>query len=249
MTLSRELTIALSLALDEARERNHEFITLEHVLFALLSDPSSAECLEACGADLKKVEAELEAFFLTLDKVPADEAEDLEPAQTDTFRRVLNRAALHVQSSGKTEIRGPNVLVALFSEQDSPAVHMLQTQGVEKLDVTSFIAHGRRKVPAQRRMEGAGADAEARECVGKAGRARGEIRVGLAVQALVRQTRDHLLLREEFLRALPQVRDREREGHHPSGQHRRCLPRAVASGGGWCRVADGPQRAFVRHFR
>jgi len=161
VTLSRELTIALSLALDEARERNHEFITLEHVLFALLSDPSSAECLEACGADLKKVEAELEAFFLTLDKVPADEAEDLEPAQTDTFRRVLNRAALHVQSSGKTEIRGPNVLVALFSEQDSPAVHMLQTQGVEKLDVTSFIAHGRRKVPTQRRMEGAGADAEA----------------------------------------------------------------------------------------
>lgn len=81
-----------------------------------------------------------------------------EPKQTEAFRRVLNRAALHVQSGGKTEIRGPNVLVALFSESDSHAVAMLAEQGIEKLDVTSFIAHGRRKVPETRRLEGAGAE-------------------------------------------------------------------------------------------
>ena len=155
MTLSRELTIALSLALDEARERGHEFITLEHVLYALLTDPSSAEALEACGVDLKKLEKALDAFFGGQEKV---ELGDDEPVQTEAFRRCLNRAALHVQSSGKTEIRGPNVLVALFEEKDSHAVHMLREQGVEKLDVTSFIAHGRRKVPATRPTQGAGAE-------------------------------------------------------------------------------------------
>jgi ATP-dependent Clp protease ATP-binding subunit ClpA len=157
VTLSRELTIALSLALDEARERGHEFITLEHVLYALLTDPTSAECLEACGADLKKLEAALDAFFDTLESIPEAERENEdEPKQTEAFRRVLNRAALHVQSSGKTEIRGPNVLVALFSEADSHAVSMLAEQDIEKLDVTSFIAHGRRKVPEVRHLEGAG---------------------------------------------------------------------------------------------
>ncbi len=155
MTLSRELTIALSLALDEARERGHEFITLEHVLYALLTDPTSAECLQACGVDLKVLEKELDTFFTTLEKA---EMGDEDPEQTDAFRRVLNRSALHVQSSGKTEIRGPNVLVALFSEDDSHAVHMLRQQGVEKLDVTSFIAHGRRKVVEDKTLEGAGGE-------------------------------------------------------------------------------------------
>ena len=169
MTLSRELSIALSLALDEARERGHEFITLEHVLYALLTDPTSSECLEACGADLKQIELALDAFFETLETVPVAEPVAKpkakakaklpeEPVHTEAFRRVLNRAALHVQSSGKTEIRGPNVLVALFSEEDSHAVHMLAEQGIEKLDVTSFIAHGRRKVPERRELEGAGGE-------------------------------------------------------------------------------------------
>ncbi|GDX82134.1 ATP-dependent Clp protease ATP-binding subunit ClpA [Deltaproteobacteria bacterium] len=160
MTLSRELTIALSLALDEARERRHEFITLEHVLYALLTDPTSADTLAACGADLKKLESELDTFFGSLESTPDDDPDDAEPTQTEAFRRVLNRAALHVQSSGKTEIRGPNVLVALFSEEDSNAVHLLKAQGVEKLDVTKFIAHGTRKVPEGKKTAGAGGDGE-----------------------------------------------------------------------------------------
>ncbi len=165
MTLSRDLTIALSLALDEARERRHEFLTLEHVLYALITDPSSADCLEACGVDLKKLEKDLDKFFAEMESVPvaADTDPDddlLEPTQTDAFRRVLNRAALHVQSSGKSEIKGPNVLVAMFSEPDSHAVHMLAEQGVEKLDVTSFIAHGIRKVPQGKQKQGAGAETD-----------------------------------------------------------------------------------------
>jgi len=171
VTLSRELTIALSLALDEARDRRHEFLTLEHVLYALLTDPTSAECLEACGVDLKKLEKDLDAFFEEMESLPVhadektsgdddDDDDAHEPIQTDAFRRVLNRAALHVQSSGKSEIKGPNVLVAMFSEADSHAVHMLAQQGVEKLDVTSFIAHGIRKAPAVKKMQGAGAEPE-----------------------------------------------------------------------------------------
>src|SRR6478752_6301894 len=111
MTLSRELTIALSLAMEVAREKRHELLTLEHVLYALLTDPTTAECLEACGADLKKLEVELDAFFDKMEKLPEDEAEEYEPTQTAAFTRVLQRAVHHVQSSGKTEVTGGNLLV------------------------------------------------------------------------------------------------------------------------------------------
>ncbi|MFZ5477179.1 MAG: ATP-dependent Clp protease ATP-binding subunit ClpA [Myxococcota bacterium] len=151
MTLSRELTIALSLAVDVAREKKHEFLTLEHVLYALLTDPTTAECLEACGADLKRLEQELDAFFDQMEKLDdLEEDEDWEPAQTAAFKRVLQRAVNHVQSAGKTEVNGSNLLVSMFSEPDSHAVHMLEKQGVAKLDITSYIAHGVRKVPVKK---------------------------------------------------------------------------------------------------
>ena len=151
MILSKELTIALTLAVDLARERQHEFLTLEHVLYALLADPSSAEILEACGGDVKVLERELDAHFAT---VAAGMDVD-EPEQTPAFQRVLQRAIRHVSGSGKKEVKGGHVLVAMYSETDSPAVHLLEKQGVTKLDVTSFISHGTRKVPAR----GAGARA------------------------------------------------------------------------------------------
>jgi len=150
MTLSRELTIALSLAMEVAREKRHELLTLEHVLYALLTDPTTAECLEGCGADLKKLEQELDTFFEKMEKLPADEAEDYEPTQTAAFTRVLQRAVHHVQSSGKTEVSGGNLLVAMYSESDSHAVHMLEKQQVAKLDVTAYIAHGVRKAPQRK---------------------------------------------------------------------------------------------------
>ncbi len=146
MTLSRELTVALQLAFDVARQKQHEYLTLEHVLYALVTDPLSAEALEACGADLKQLERDLDAFFDTLEKVPDP---DHEPAQTNTFKRVLQRAAYHVQSAGKTEVTGQHLLVAMFSEGDSHAVSMLLKQGIQKIDVTSFISHGIRKTPAK----------------------------------------------------------------------------------------------------
>ena len=150
MTLSRELTIALSLALEVAREKHHEFLTLEHVLYALLTDPGTAEGLEACGADLKKLEQELDAFFATLERLPDKLVDDQEPEHTAAFNRVMQRAARHVQSAGRTEINGGHLLVAMFSEPDSHAVHMLEKQGVTKLDVQQWIAHGTRKVPVKR---------------------------------------------------------------------------------------------------
>ncbi len=150
MTLSRELTIALSLAMEVAREKLHEMLTLEHVLYALLTDPTTAECLEACGADLKKLEQELDAFFEVMEKLTAEQAEDHEPTQTAAFTRVLQRAVHHVQTSGRTEVTGGNLLVSMFAEQDSHAVHMLEREHVAKLDVTAFIAHGVRKVPVRR---------------------------------------------------------------------------------------------------
>jgi ATP-dependent Clp protease ATP-binding subunit ClpA len=159
MTLSRELTIALSLAMEVAREKRHELLTLEHVLYALLTDPTTAECLEACGADLKKLEQELDAFFEKMEKLPEDE-DDVEPAQTAAFSRVLQRAVHHVQSSGKTEVNGGNLLVAMYSEQDSHAVHMLEKQRVTKLDVTAFIAHGQRKAPPRRASASTGPSSE-----------------------------------------------------------------------------------------
>jgi len=157
MTLSRELTVALQLAFDVARQKQHEYLTLEHVLYALITDPQSAEALEACGADLKRLEQDLNTFFEGIEKV---DDPDLEPEQTTAFKRVLQRAAWHVQSSGKTEVNGQHLLVAMFSEADSHAVAMLQKQGINKLDVTSFISHGTRKVAAKRSVVPAGSGEE-----------------------------------------------------------------------------------------
>ncbi len=152
MILSRQLEIALALALDVARERRHAYLTLEHLLYALITEPTTAECLEACGADLKALEEELDAFFDTMESLSddLDADEDDAPEQTDGFRRVLGRAGRHVVSSGKTEVQGTNVLVAMFSEEDSHAVHMLTKQSVSKLAVTEFIAHGTRRVPEKK---------------------------------------------------------------------------------------------------
>ncbi|MEN9784991.1 MAG: hypothetical protein RLZZ299_255 [Pseudomonadota bacterium] len=151
MTLSRTLQIALSLALDVARERGHEYVTLEHVLYALITDPASAACLEACGADLRALERKLDAFFDTLETLEdAADDEEWEPEQTQGFRDVLNRAARHVMSSGKSEVHGHDVLVAMFAQQDSNAVHLLREQGVERLHIVEYISHGVRRVPETR---------------------------------------------------------------------------------------------------
>ncbi|MEQ1501071.1 MAG: ATP-dependent Clp protease ATP-binding subunit ClpA [Myxococcota bacterium] len=140
---SDDLRVAMGMALEDARQRRHEFLTLEHLLFGLLHDPRAGEILEACGANLKQLEKELVEYLEGVD--PIDIEGDYEPIQTLGFRRVLNRALLHVQSQNKGQVDGGNVLVALYAEPDSPAVFMLKKQGVDRLDVVSYVSHGIRK--------------------------------------------------------------------------------------------------------
>src|SRR6266545_885037 len=140
MTLAKELENTLNLAIAEARRRRHEFVTLEHLLLALCADPIAARILRAVGCDLGKLAAALEKFLSDLPTLADGDRSD--PKQTPAFWRVLQRAAMHVQSSGRQEIDGGNVLVALFREGDSQALYLLGEQGVSRLDVLRFISHG-----------------------------------------------------------------------------------------------------------
>ncbi len=138
---SKELEITISQAYQEARSARHEFLTVEHLLLALLDNGSALSVLSACGADLSGLEAELNKVLR--DTVPVLEAEDNRDTQpTIGFQRVLQRALYHVQSAGKQEVIGQNVLVAIFSEKDSYATYLLNKFDVTRLDVINYISHG-----------------------------------------------------------------------------------------------------------
>jgi len=143
--LNQELELSLNMAFARAREHRHEFMTVEHLLLALLSNPSAREALEACTVDIVALRQELEAFIeQTTPVLPVTEEErDTQP--TLSFQRVLQRAVFHVQSSGRSEVSGANVLVAIFSEQESQAAYLLRKHEVSRLDVVNFISHGTRK--------------------------------------------------------------------------------------------------------
>lgn len=138
--LNQELELSLNMAFARAREHRHEFMTVEHLLLALLSNPSAREALEACSVDLVALRQELEAFIeQTTPVLPASEEErDTQP--TLSFQRVLQRAVFHVQSSGRSEVTGANVLVAIFSEQESQAAYLLRKHEVSRLDIGSLLA-------------------------------------------------------------------------------------------------------------
>ena len=137
--LSPELRETLDSAIQDTRRRRHEYITLEHLLLALLDDPSAREVLVGCNADVERLRAELEQF---LDEHVPKLAEEGEVQQTVGVGRVLQRAVLHVQGAGKAEVTGANLLVALFAEPESMAVYLLEQQQVRRRDVTLYIAHG-----------------------------------------------------------------------------------------------------------
>ncbi len=144
--IAQELEVSLHIAFVEARQKRHEFITVEHLLLALLDNPTAAEALRACGANLEQLRKDITQFIAEhTPTVPGDNEIDTQP--TLGFQRVIQRAILHVQSSGKKEVNGANVLVAIFGEKDSHAVYYLQKQGVSRLDVVNFISHGVSKVP------------------------------------------------------------------------------------------------------
>ena len=143
--LNQELELSLNMAFARAREHRHEFMTVEHLLLALLSNPSAREALEACSVYLVALRQELEAFIeQTTPVLPARE-EERDTQRTLIFQRVLQRAVFHVQSSGRNEVTGANVLVAIFSEQESQAAYLLRKHEVSRLDVVNFISHGTRK--------------------------------------------------------------------------------------------------------
>ena len=140
--LSKDLELTLNQAFKEAREKRHEYLTVEHLLYALISNDSSYKVLKSCEANISRLRGELLKFIDdTTPKIPTKEKErDTQP--TLGFQRVLQRAVFHVQSSGKSEVNGANVLVAIFSEQDSQAVFFLKQEGVTRLDVVNYISHG-----------------------------------------------------------------------------------------------------------
>jgi ATP-dependent Clp protease ATP-binding subunit ClpA len=140
--LSQSLQAALDAAFMSARRKGHELLTVEHLLLALLDDSAVAEILQACGAHLDALEKDLRGFINENVPIYDDAAETREVQPTLGFQRVLQRAVYHVQSSGKKEVGVVNVLVAIFSEQDSHAVYLLNQQGVTRLDVVNFVSHG-----------------------------------------------------------------------------------------------------------
>ncbi len=141
MKVSPEVEIACTLALREAARRNHELMTVEHLLYALLFDDATARVVTKSGGDVAAIKRALERV-LDEDIAQLPEGADTTPTPSRGFQRVLQRAAIHVESSGKEELRGQNLLVAIFAEVDSPAVAVLTEQGVTRYDVVSFLSHG-----------------------------------------------------------------------------------------------------------
>ena len=144
--LSKELEFTLNVAFREAREKRHEFMTVEHLLLALIDNPAAAKVLRACGAQLEKLKQEI-AVYIDENTPMLPEKDDRETQPTLGFQRVLQRAVFHVQSSGKKEVTGANVLVAIFGERESQAVYLLGKQNINRLDVVNYISHGIAKVP------------------------------------------------------------------------------------------------------
>ncbi|MGE5665984.1 MAG: ATP-dependent Clp protease ATP-binding subunit ClpA [Betaproteobacteria bacterium] len=152
--IAQELEVSLHMAFVEARQARHEFITVEHLLLALLDNPSASEVLRACACNIEDLRKNLQNFIADNTPVlPANSEADTQP--TLGFQRVIQRAIMHVQSTsnGKKEVNGANVLVAIFGEKDSHAVYYLHQQGVTRLDVVNFISHGITKVGSEEKAK------------------------------------------------------------------------------------------------
>ena len=165
--LSKELEFTLNLAFKEAREQNHEFMTVEHLLYALLGNPSAVEVLRACGGNIEQLKNDVSGFLdETTPRLSADDSRETQP--TLGFQRVLQRAVFHVQSSDKNEVTGANVLVAIFSEQESQAVYLLNKVDITRLDVINYISHGIAKSgqPHEENLE-SGAEADVQDNTAK----------------------------------------------------------------------------------
>ncbi len=140
--LNKELEFTLNIAFKEAREKKHEFVTVEHLLLGLLDNSAAVQVLRACGLDIEHMRLQLKTFIDETVPLITDQDLDKETQPSLGFQRVLQRAVFHVQSSGRQEVSGANVLAALFSEQESQAVYLLKRENITRLDVINYIAHG-----------------------------------------------------------------------------------------------------------
>jgi len=146
--ISKELESTLNIALKEARRRRHEYVSLEHLLYALLQDKDASRAIINCGGDIDRLRKSLDEFFNgQMDALP--EGVDQEPHQTLGFHRILQRAVIHAQSAEKKEINGGNLLIAMFREPDSYAVYLLEEQGITRFDVVNYVSHGISKTAAE----------------------------------------------------------------------------------------------------
>ena len=158
---SKDLEQTIGQCYKRAREARHEFMTVEHLLLALLDNPSAQAVLRACGADFERLRVDLEqAIEASVSRLADDDGRDTQP--TLGFQRVLQRAVYHVQSSGKKEVTGANVLVAIFGEKDSHAVYFLTQQDVTRLDVVNYLSHGIAKLGDEPEPGAASPDGEGR---------------------------------------------------------------------------------------
>jgi ATP-dependent Clp protease ATP-binding subunit ClpA len=229
--IAQELEVSLHMAFMEARQKRHEFITVEHLLLALLDNPSASEVLRACAADIEDLRKLLSDFVT--EHTPILAGDDVDTQPTLGFQRVIQRAILHVQSSGKKEVTGANVLVAIFGEKDSHAVYFLHQKGVTRLDVVNFISHGISKVP---QAQSAKTESEAEsEHDTQAGGALESYTMNLNAMALSGKI-DPLIGREKELERVVQTLCRRRKNN----------PLLVGEAGvGKTAIAEGLARAIV----
>ena len=233
--IAQELEVSLHMAFVEARQKRHEFITVEHLLLALLDNPTAAEVLRACAANIEELRKAL-GDFITAHTPTVAGTEEIDTQPTLGFQRVIQRAILHVQSSGKKEVTGANVLVAIFGEKDSHAVYFLHQQGVTRLDVVNYISHGITKAPASKEAKASG-EAE-QETAGEEQQSGGALEtytLNLNAQALVGKI-DPLIGRDREIERVIQTLCRRRKNN----------PLLVGEAGvGKTAIAEGLARRIV----
>ncbi len=233
--IAQELEVSLHMAFVEARQKRHEFITVEHLLLALLDNPTAAEVMRACAANIEELRKAL-TDFITAHTPTVAGSEEIDTQPTLGFQRVIQRAILHVQSSGKKEVTGANVLVAIFGEKDSHAVYFLHQQGVTRLDVVNFISHGITKSPqGSKESKGEQEQQEAQGDQEQSGGALETYTTNLNAQALVGKI-DPLIGRERELERVIQTLCRRRKNN----------PLLVGEAGvGKTAIAEGLARRIV----
>jgi ATP-dependent Clp protease ATP-binding subunit ClpA len=232
--IAQELEVSLHMAFVEARQKRHEFITVEHLLLALLDNPTAAEVLRACAANIDELRKSL-TDFITAHTPTVAGSDEIDTQPTLGFQRVIQRAILHVQSSGKKEVTGANVLVAMFGEKDSHAVYFLHQQGVTRLDVVNFIAHGITKHQQQQKDQKGEHGDEQKEDEQQSGGALETYTTNLNAQALVGKI-DPLIGREHELERVIQTLCRRRKNN----------PLLVGEAGvGKTAIAEGLARRIV----